>query len=108
MDELRLKNAIRCQAGCGKKYCKQCPYCDNGECDTKKISSDAIFYIKDLEQLLQTLQDIKGCDNIEEPTISWDEMIHPDIEAMAKRDAFLSDENGKILDDQLNRRRINT
>lgn len=32
-----------------------------------------------------------------EPTISWDEMIHPDMEAIAKRDAFLSDENGKKL-----------
>jgi len=32
-----------------------------------------------------------------EPSISWNEMIHPDMEAIAKRDAFLSDENGKKL-----------
>ena len=29
--------------------------------------------------------------------VSWDKMIHPDMDAIEKRDAFLSDENGKKL-----------
>ena len=33
----------------------------------------------------------------EEYTISYDALIHPDLEAIKKRDAFLSDENGKKL-----------
>ena len=33
----------------------------------------------------------------EELTINWDVMIHPDLEAIAKRDEFLSDENGELL-----------
>lgn len=33
----------------------------------------------------------------EELTINWDIMIHPDLEAIAKRDEFLSDENGELL-----------
>ena len=33
----------------------------------------------------------------EEITISWDIMIHPNLEAIAKRDQFLSDENGARL-----------
>ena len=37
---------------------------------------------------------------MEEPKISWDEMIHPDMEAIAKRDAFLSEENGKKLEEK--------
>ena len=37
----------------------------------------------------------------QEPTISLDEMIHPDMEAIAKRDAFLSDENGKKLQEMI-------
>ena len=28
---------------------------------------------------------------MEEPTISFNELIHPDMDAIAKRDAFLSD-----------------
>ena len=38
---------------------------------------------------------------MEEQTISWDVMIHPDMEAIAKRDAFLSDENGKKLQEMI-------
>lgn len=38
---------------------------------------------------------------MEEPAISWNEMTHPDMEAIAKRDAFLSDESGKTLNEQL-------
>ena len=33
----------------------------------------------------------------EEYAISYDTLIHPDLEAIKKRDAFLSDENGKKL-----------
>lgn len=36
-----------------------------------------------------------------EPTISWNEMIHPDMNAIAKRDAFLLDENGKKLQEAI-------
>lgn len=38
---------------------------------------------------------------MEERTISWSEMIHPDMEAIAKRDAFLSDDNGKKLQEMI-------
>ena len=38
---------------------------------------------------------------MEEPTISFNELIHPDMEAIAKRDAFLSDENGKKLGEMI-------
>lgn len=34
---------------------------------------------------------------MDEQKITWNEMIHPDMEAIEKRDAFLSDENGKKL-----------
>lgn len=36
-----------------------------------------------------------------EPTIPWNEMIRPDINTIAKRDAFLSDENGKKLQEAI-------
>ena len=39
--------------------------------------------------------------NTEEQTISWDTMVHPDMEAIAKRDIFLSDENGKKLQEMI-------
>lgn len=39
----------------------------------------------------------KGAINMDEQKITWNEMIHPDMEAIEKRDAFLSDENGKKL-----------
>lgn len=35
--------------------------------------------------------------DMDEQKITWNEMIHPDMEAIEKRDAFLSDENGKKL-----------
>ena len=38
---------------------------------------------------------------IEEQTIAWDKMIHPDMETIAKRDTFLSDENGKKLQEMI-------
>lgn len=40
-------------------------------------------------------------ENVEEQIISWNTMIHPDMEAIAKRDAFLSDENGKKLQEMI-------
>lgn len=40
---------------------------------------------------------------MQEQTISWDEMIHPDMEAIEKRDAFLSEENGTRLQEILDR-----
>lgn len=39
--------------------------------------------------------------NMDEQKITWDEMIHPDMEAIEKRDAFLSDENGKKLHEMI-------
>ena len=36
----------------------------------------------------------------QEETISWNEMIYPDMEAIARRDAFLSEENGKKLEEK--------
>ena len=57
MDELRFKNALRCQAGYGKDYCKHCPYqYPDGNCDTFKIAQDAIDYIKTLEETVNILQ----------------------------------------------------
>ncbi len=38
-----------------------------------------------------------GKDITNQATIGWKEMVHPDEEAMDKRDAFLSDENGERL-----------
>ena len=38
---------------------------------------------------------------MEEQTISFNELIHPDMDAIAKRDAFLSDENGKKLGEMI-------
>lgn len=38
---------------------------------------------------------------MEEQRISFNELIHPDMEAIAKRDAFLSDENGKKLGEMI-------
>ena len=35
--------------------------------------------------------------NMDELKITWNEMIHPDMKAIEKRDTFLSDENGKKL-----------
>jgi len=58
MDELRLKNALRCQFDKGKMYCKHCPYLANGnDCDIAKIASDAMAYIETTESLIGSLQD---------------------------------------------------
>ena len=38
---------------------------------------------------------------MEEPTISFNELIHPDMDAIAKRDAFLSEENGRKLQEMI-------
>lgn len=58
MDELRLKNALRCQFQNGEKYCIKCPYnTDGNKCNIAMISSDAITYIKTAEQLIASLQD---------------------------------------------------
>ena len=58
LNELRLKNALRCQFDQGKMICKECPYFINGnDCNIAKISSDAIDYIKTAEQLIGSLQD---------------------------------------------------
>lgn len=35
---------------------------------------------------------------MDEQTIPFDRLIHPDMEALDKRDAFLSDKNGEILE----------
>ena len=47
-----------------------------------------------LKVLIVLLRDIK---TNHEQTISWSEIIHPDSEALEKRDTFLSDENGEKL-----------
>ena len=44
---------------------------------------------------------MNNVDNVKEQTISWDIMIHPDMEAIAKRDIFLSDENGRKLQEMI-------
>ena len=57
IDELRLKNALRCQYGQGKKYCDYCPYKkDNGDCDNGKICKDANAYIMVVELVSSLLQ----------------------------------------------------
>ena len=38
---------------------------------------------------------------MEEPTISFNELVHPDMDAIARRDAFLSDENGRKLQEMI-------
>ena len=40
---------------------------------------------------------------MEEQTISFNVLVHPDMEAIAKRDAFLSEENGRKLQGKIDR-----
>ena len=54
---LRLKNALLCQTGEGKKYCKHCSYNNDDKCDIKKLSSDVLEYIKTGEDTFNMLQD---------------------------------------------------
>ena len=44
---------------------------------------------------------MNNMNNVEEQTISWDMMLHPDMKAIAQRDTFLSDENGKKLQEMI-------
>ena len=58
MDELRLKNALRCQIGQGIKGCNPCPYRNtDSKCNIRKIAVDALVYISSVEQLANMLQD---------------------------------------------------
>ena len=57
MDELRLKNALRCQVGKGKKYCRPCPYRGDNECDVKKIVSDVLLYLESTDRVVEILQE---------------------------------------------------
>ena len=56
-----------------------------------QIGSEVTVYFKD------TMVTKGVCEKAPEQTIPWEVMIHPDMEAIAKRDAFLSDENGEKL-----------
>lgn len=65
-----------------------------------QIGQDVTVYFPD------TMLKHGKCELLEEhesndPTLSWNEMIHPDEEALAKRNAFLSDENGKKLQEMI-------
>lgn len=44
---------------------------------------------------------MSNINNVEGQTISWNTMLHPDMEAIAQRDAFLSDENGQKLQEMI-------
>ena len=54
----------------------------------------------DMEKIIK-LKSGKEVTNMGEQKITWNEMIHPDIEAIEKRDAFLSDKNGKKLHEMI-------
>ena len=51
--------------------------------------------------ILQRAMEFIKTHTADEKTISFYEMSHPDMEAIAKRDAFLSDENGKKLQEAI-------
>lgn len=79
--------------------CSVCPYvddCDMGEC-TSELAHDALALLKEQEET-KTIICPKCGDEIE---IKWSLLIKPDIEAIAKRDAFMSDKNGKKLNDAM-------
>lgn len=58
-----------------------------------KLTYDADYILEEAEEYYRR--------KFSEPTISWDKMMHPDIEAMLKREAFLSDNNGKMLQEMI-------
>ena len=74
IDELRLKNALRCQIRLGSKHCINCPYhtyfAGNGDkpCDIPKLASDTLEYLGQSERAVSFLQEelAKKCtDSIE-------------------------------------------
>lgn len=57
INELYMKNALRCQLRAGVKCCKLCPYRKNDDaCDMEKLASDSLEYIKDMEHSCFELQ----------------------------------------------------
>ena len=77
-----IRGLFHCKKHDGKD-CPDCPYF-NVEC-IDDLCADALDLIKELLK------------EMNEQKITWNEMIHPDMKAIEKRDAFLSDENGKKL-----------
>ena len=65
------------------------PLCD--------VAQQAIALLKEQEETKTIICQRCG-DEIE---IKWSLIIKPDMEAIAKRDAFLSDKNGKKLNDAM-------
>ena len=63
----------------------------------ERICFDALALLKEQEET-KTIICQKYGDEIE---IKWSLLIKPDMEAIAKRDAFLSDKNGKKLNDAM-------
>ena len=59
VDELRFKNALRCQNGEGVKSCELCPYhIKNDKCDVKLLCYHALKYIEYVEKLCDRLQNL--------------------------------------------------
>lgn len=59
-DELRLKNALRCQIGLGSRHCINCPYSTKGgdnSCDISKLASDVLEYLKQSKRAVDFLQE---------------------------------------------------
>lgn len=75
--------------------CDGCPYARPYWCGCKDLLADALALLKEQEET-KTIICQKCGDEIE---IKWSLLIKPDMEAIAKRDAFLSDKNGKKLND---------
>ena len=63
IDELRLKNALRCQIEIGNKHCINCPYhtyfAGNGDkpCDIPKLASDTLEYLGQSKRAVDFLQE---------------------------------------------------
>ena len=78
----------------GIHSCVKCPYYNDGIMpDCQVMFTDAIELLK--EQLKTKTVVCQRCgDEIE---VKWSVLAKPDAEAIAKRDAFLSDDNGKKL-----------
>ena len=96
MDREKLMFALEmCSTGiCSPKECpyNKDDYDSTTNCDDDQMR-DALALLKEQEETRTIICQRCG-DEIE---IKWSLLTKPDMEAIAKRDAFLSEENGKKL-----------
>ena len=99
MDMEKVIKGWECHMEADTLKCADCPYREGWRtCNF----ADTLF--KDVYALLKEQEETKTiiCQKCgDEIEIKWSLLIKPDIEAIAKRDAFLSDKNGKKLNDAM-------